>query len=405
MSFEFGEQVCAQAKQLAEEGKDANQTAKILCDNDPESYNYGIGIMLGGDGNPMATSPTLLQYVTEELSNSGSGTYMNSAKTMGELQQAVMKWQRIPEKYWDGFTAVVPSDAGTGAIKTGIETAIGLDPELKVLGIEELGWPAYKAIAKAARLEHKEYPGDAAIQGEDVLPVYQSGPMNTTGQVRSTETISERARVAAQKGDIVILDRAYSGFEFARLARDSSIDEIMTRSYELQIEPFIDAGVTFCMALSPTKAFLTFSLRPGGILLLYCPDSARKADNTTIVNTVMRARGSSFEHPVTRAFVKAMVGNLAGLEEEQMASLTRLAEAETMWRKLVAGTPIEYLFAEDYAGLFRNPKAKDNAALKIYDEHIYPVFATRRCRVNATGIPSDEAVAESHVKVFAQECF
>jgi aspartate/tyrosine/aromatic aminotransferase len=405
MSFEFGEQVYAQAKQLAEEGKDANQTAKILCDNDPEGCNYGIGIMLGGDGKPMATSPTLLQYVTEELSNSGSGTYMNSAKTMGILKQAVMKWQRIPEKYWDGFILVVPSDAGTGAVKTGIEAAIGLNPKLKVLGVEELGWPAYKAIAKTARLEHKEYPGEAAIQGEELLPVYQSGPMNTTGQVKSIETILERARVAAQKGDIVILDRAYSGFEFARLVKDSSIDEIMTRSYELQIKPFIDAGVTFCMALSPTKAFVTFSLRPGGILLLYCPDSTQKAGNTAIVNTVMRARGSSFEHPVTRAFVKAMVGNLAGLEEEQKASLTRLAEAEAMWRKLVAGTPIEYLFAEDYAGLFRNPKANDNAALKIYNEHIYPVFATKRCRMNVTGIPSNEVVAENHVKVFTQECF
>ena len=115
--------------------------------------------------------------------------------------------------------------------------------------------------------------------------------------------------------------------------------------------------------------------------------------------------GGNIEVDGARAFVKAMVGNLAGLEEEQMASLTRLAEAEAMWRKLVAGTPIEYLFAEDYAGLFRNPKAKDNAALRIYDEHIYPVFAAERCRVNVTGIPSDEAVAENHVKVFAQECF
>ena len=405
MNSESGKQVYAQGIQLAEEGKDANQIAKILCDNDPEGCNYGIGIMLEGDGKPMATSPTLLQYVAEELSNSGSGTYMNSAKTMGELQQAVMKWQQIPEEYWESFILAVPSDAGTGAVKTAVEAAIGLNPQLRVLGTEKLGWPAYKAIAKTARLDHKEYSGDTVIQSEAVLPIYQSGPMNTTGQVRSAEMISERAQIAAQNGDMVVLDRAYSGFEFARWVEGSSIDEIMTRSYELQIKPFIDAGVTFCMALSPTKAFVTFSLRPGGILLLYCPNPAHKATNTAVVNTVMRARGSSFEHPITRAFVKAMVGNIAGLQEEQKKSLLRLAEAEGMWRKLVAGTSIEYLFAEDYAGLFRNPKVNDNAAPKIYSEHIYPVFAAQRCRLNATGIPNDEAAAEKHVEVFAQECF
>ena len=404
MSFEFGDKVCAQAKRLTEEGKDGNQIAKILCDADPEGYNYGIGIMLGGDGRPMATSVTLLKHVTEELSNSGSGSYMNSAKIMGDLKETIMRWQGIPQAHLDSFILVVPSDAGTGAVKTAVEAATGLTPQLKTLGVEEFGWPAYKAIAKTARLEHKEYPGDGVIQGEGVLPIYQAGPMNTTGQVRSAETISERARVAAQTGDLVILDRAYSGFEFARLAGDLSIDEIMTRSYDLQIKPFIAAGATFCLALSPTKAFVTFSLRPGGILLLYCPDAARKAANTTMVNTVMRARGSSFEHPITRAFIKAMVENLAGLKSEQMISLKRLAAAEAMWRKLVAGTPIEYLFGEDYAGLFRNPEAKSDAALKIYNEHIYPVFAGKRCRQNVTGIPSDEVLAAKHVKVFAQEC-
>ena len=100
-----------------------------------------------------------------------------------------------------------------------------------------------------------------------------------------------------------------------------------------------------------------------------------------------------------------MAENLAALQEEQRKSLMRLAEAEGMWRKLVAGTPIEYLFAEDYAGLFRNPKVNETAAPRIYSEHIYPVFATERCRLNVTGIPSDRAVAEKHVKVFAQECF
>ena len=98
MSFEFGDQVCAQAKRLTEEGKDGNQIAKILCDADPEGYNYGIGIMLGGDGRPMATSATLLKHVTEELSNSGSGSYMNSAKIMGDLKEATRRPSSLPAR-------------------------------------------------------------------------------------------------------------------------------------------------------------------------------------------------------------------------------------------------------------------------------------------------------------------
>jgi hypothetical protein len=126
---------------------------------------------------------------------------------------------------------------------------------------------------------------------------------------------------------------------------------------------------------------------------------------TTMINTTIRARGSAFEHPVTRAFAKVMTQDLARLEAEHQTALERLAEAELAWKKLVQGTAIEYLYADNYAGLFRNPQARPDAAVHIYNEHIYPVFAQERCRQNITGIPSDEALAQKHVSVFAEQCY
>ena len=80
MSVEFGAQVNEKAKQLADQGKDPNQIAKILFDQDDQGSNYGIGIILTGKGKPMATSPVLLEYISRELENCGPGSYMNSAK-------------------------------------------------------------------------------------------------------------------------------------------------------------------------------------------------------------------------------------------------------------------------------------------------------------------------------------
>ena len=243
-----------------------------------------------------------------------------------------------------------------------------------------------------------ELPG--AEQG--VLPVYQAGPMNTTGQVKNEKLIRDCARDAAEKNNAVILDRAYSGFEFAHLLKVRSYDDIMRMSYELQVKPFIEEKAPFCLALSPTKSFLTFALRPCGMLLIYSPDEERQAEVTGALNAVMRARGSAFEHPVTRAFVKAMIKDRARLEEEHILALGRLADARALWGKLAEGTPIEYLFSDEYAGLFRNPKAKEDAAVHIYNEHIYPVLSKGRCRINVTGIPIDEAVAKKLADVFAE---
>lgn len=405
MSLEFGEKVYEQALKLKEQGKDANQIVKVLFDQDPEGHNYGIGIVLGGDGKPGATSSTLLEYTSAELELSKSGKYMNSNAMMEELQSATLKWQRIPEEYRDKFKLAIPSDAGTGALKTAVELTLLLNPHVQTLGIQELGWPAYKTIAKTSRIQIKEFSGDAIIIGENLLPLYQAGPMNTTGFVAGKELVEARAKSAADNNSYVILDRAYSGFEFTRLLATSSYDEIMRKSYELQIQPFIEQSVPFCLAVSPTKAFMTFALRPCGLLLIFCPETSKEKEMTTLVNTTIRARGSSFEHLVTRAFVKAMTKDLARLEAEHKAALERLAEAEAIWRKLVQGTPMEYLYAENYAGLFRNPQAREDAAIHIYNEHIYPVFANQRCRQNVTGIPDNAELAQKHVKVFAEQCY
>jgi aspartate/tyrosine/aromatic aminotransferase len=405
MDLHFGNKVVQLSKQLVESGKDSNQIAKILFEKDNQGHNYGIGIILDGTGKPMKSSEVLLEYTKQELENSIHGDYANSAKIMDAVKAAVLTWQRIPEKYWANFVFALPSDAGTGAVKTAVEVLLSLHPELTAIAVQELGWPAYKAIAKTARVSFSEFPIDAVIDEEKLLPVYQAGPMNTTGKVPQEETVIARAKAAAAKNRAVVLDRAYSGFEFASAITKNSYDQIMKKSYELQIEPFIAEGVPFALTISPTKAFVTFSLRPCGFLLVYCPESREIKQTTAAVNATMRARGSSFEHPVTRAFAKALVNDLLKLEEEHIHALKRLAEAEKVWSALARQTSIEKLFSPRYAGLFRNPKARPDAASVIYNKHIYPVFAQDRCRLNVTGIPSDNELAKEHVRVFAGQCY
>lgn len=250
----------------------------------------------------------------------------------------------------------------------------------------------------------EEFPTDGIIEWPGTLPIYQAGPMNTTGLVRSLDLVLARAKSAAKNNTPVVLDRAYPGFEFARYVTSQSYQQVMEQSYELQIKPFIQQGVPFCMAISPTKSFVTFSLRPCGLLLVFCPEASDDKKVTNILNTTIRARGSSFEHPITRAFAKALVNDLPRLEEEHKTALERLEDAETLWCELVKGTPIEKLFCDNYAGLFRNPKVKEKAAVHIYNEHLYPVLTKTRCRLNVTGIPSHKQLAQKHVAVFAKYC-
>lgn len=404
MSDSFGSKVVEEAKKLASTGKDPNQIANILCQQDPQGQNYGIGIILDGQGKAGATSSTLLEFAKAELESSRSATYLNSAKIMAQLTSQVLKWQRIPGEYHEKFILGLPSDAGTGAVQTAVQMGLAMKPELRTLAAEELGWPAYRAIAKGARLEVKEFPQDGILSEKETLTIYQAGPLNTTGLVRNAKTISARAAAAAKGLGFVVLDRAYSGFEFASLIGTKTYDEVLSRSFELQVKPFIESGTPFALAISPTKSFMTFALRPCGFLLVFNP-GLKKEELSNTLNALIRARGSSFEHPITRAFAKAMVTNLPGLEKEHEGALTRLKESELMWRKLVKKTPLEPYFTESYAGLFRNLKIREGGDGEIYDEHLYPVLSQNRCRLNVTGIPDKEDLAKKHVAVFSTHCF
>ncbi len=402
MTSSFGSDVQRAAEALSAQGRDANQIAKIVYDRDPDGFNYGIGIVVNGQGRAWPTSETLLNYTRAEIDNSLLGEYMSTASLSAALKEAVLRWQRIPEVYWDRFTLLIPSDAGTGAVKTAIEMALQLHPDLTAIGVEELSWPAYKAIARISRISYREFPIGDTMDASDLLPVYQAGPMNTTGRVQSLETMNRRAEAA--KGRPVLLDRAYSGFEYARLVDSLGYDEIMRMSYEAQIRPFIENDVPFWVSVGPTKSFGTFALRPCGMLLVHLPDASRAKDIATLANTVTRARGSSFEHPVTRAFVSALVHDLESLEREHSDILRRVATAEETWMEKSAGTPLAEQFTDRYAGLFRNPRVDEHAQAAIYDVHLYPVFTPGRCRLNITGLPEDGNVAREHVAVFARFC-
>src|SRR5688572_28250559 len=113
----WGDDVIAESARLKASGLDANQIAGILCKKDPQGNNYGIGILLGREGKPLATSPTLLEYVEKELRESGSGSYFNSDAQKKEILEAVLRWQGVPESFWPHFQLLLPSDAGTGAVQ------------------------------------------------------------------------------------------------------------------------------------------------------------------------------------------------------------------------------------------------------------------------------------------------
>jgi len=400
----FGDAVIAEAARLRQTGLDANQIAGILCKRDPQGKNYGIGILLGGNGKPLPTSPTLLEYVQRELQESGNGSYLNSDAVKKDLTEAVLRWQGVPESLWSHFELLLPSDAGTGAVQMAVQAATLLKDGLSALAVEELGWPAYRAVAVSARLRFQTFTTDAIAKGDGVLPVYQAGPMNTTGQVPSSEVVRTRARDAASSGAFVVLDRAYPGFEYARRVGTTPFPMLMAESFHTQVVPFAEAGVPFALAISPTKAFVSFALRPCGMMLVFLPDPSRCVEIGQKLTTLVRARGSSFEHPITRAFVKAMIKDRGRLEAEHAAALRRCAEAEGQWGTLAARTPIAALFSERYAGLFRNPKAKPEAARELYGAHLYPVFTEGRCRLNVTGLPSDPEQARQAVAAFARCC-
>src|SRR5262249_18105984 len=139
------------------------------------------------------------------------------------------------ENYWPNIQLLLPSDAGTGAVQTAIQVAILLNEKFSALAVEELGWPAYKALAASARLRFQEFGQDQAASGESVLPLYQAGPLNTTGRVPSPQVVKGRADSAKASGQPVVLDRAYSGFEYARRLGATAYTETLQESFRNQV--------------------------------------------------------------------------------------------------------------------------------------------------------------------------
>lgn len=400
-NMEFGAGVAERAEKLAAAGKDANQIASILCGEDPEGRNYGIGVVLGGDGRPVPGSPTLKKWLLREVEENTAGTYLNSAKIHARATEAVLSWLRIPEDSWDDFILVTPSDSGTGAVTSGIDTLRIVHPEYSSLGVEERGWAVYKTMAEVKAMGFEEYADDAVIGGKGELPVYQLGPLNTTGRIRGADVWGKRADGAAAEGTHVMLDRAYPGHDMAGpLLEGASYDKVMKASIA-PLVPFIEAGVTFAMAVSPTKSFITFNSRPCGFLLIHCPSGGGKEKMEMAANKAIRARGSAFEHPATRALIKALTEDLPALEKEHAGALMRVAEANAAWALHTKGTPLAQLFTEKYAGIFRNFPVRPGAPAALYGARLYPVFAGGWMRINISGLPSDAETAKKEAQAFA----
>ena len=77
---------------LKAQGRDANQIASILCTGDPRGCNYGIGNIMDGSNNPIARSPTLIEFAVTEFKGSTPATYMNSAARAKAFKEAVLAW-------------------------------------------------------------------------------------------------------------------------------------------------------------------------------------------------------------------------------------------------------------------------------------------------------------------------
>lgn len=390
--------------ELAAAGKDVNQIAALLCGDDPDGHNYGIGIMLAGNGKPMSKSAMLMAKTCDKLTAS-TAKYYNSAAFMESLKGKILAWQGIPEKYWDSFVLALPSDSGTGAVVEGLRLILMDQPGLHTgMTVEEMGWPAYQAMALTNRLGFEKIEVGGVVNKFDEVPVYQAGPHNSMGVVVDEDVWKVRANMASEFSNPPLLDRAYSAFEFAQLATDNGLAAAMDTSYRTCLAPFIETEVACVIAIGGTKCFRTFDSRSCGFLLVYQPDEDKRFKWTKHLSALIRARGSAFEHPVTRALVSAMVDHFNHFENLHMESLERVAQAESAWKRHAAGTPLAKLFGSNYGGIFRTFPIIDDAAEKLYEQHIYPVIAGNIGRINVTGIPDNEALATTHIAALAEVC-
>jgi aspartate/tyrosine/aromatic aminotransferase len=411
MDMDFGKSVLAKSLVLKKTGKDVNDIAKILAGDDELGWNYGVGNILDGKGKPIDSSLVLQETSKIELvDNCKKAQYVNSAKYMDIFKKAVLSWQQIPEKYWDNIILVLPSDSGTGAVDVGLRFTSWLYPDLKTLAVEKLGWPVYKTSAKINNLKFAEFDYNwQLVSGRSRLPLIQSGPLNSTGKVDNLRDWEEVAELARSSNRPVLLDRAYSGFAYADLIlnkRNITLEKIMNLEYNSMLSPFLENGVETVIAISPTKCFGTFNLRPAGILLIYSPTKQRLRKLNIFLNQRIRVRGCAFENPITRAFVISFIEYNMTFLREHFTILQRTVNANQNWKKLCKNEDLKNLFGANYAGIFRNFPVKPGSEVKIYDQHIYPVFSKHKndtmCRVNTTGLPDDKDLAKKHISAFEE---
>ncbi len=395
--------VALRAQALRDGGADVNQVADLLARADSRAANYGIGIILDGHGLPMPTSPELMAQTMRAGEEGTAATYLSSKTLYPELLQQVLSWQRIPKQYWGEFLLVTPSDAGTGAVNTAVQMYLMMNSKITSLAVEELSWPVYQSIAGGNRIGFESYGlQEDKVVASNLLTVMQAAPHNSTGYVCPPEIIRARAENCAELGLPIVLDRAYPGFEHAGMLASQGYDAVMQRSCDHYLLPFLQTNCSFALSLSPTKAFRSFTLRPCGLTLVYEPDMQKRKLLAGAMNTINRGRGSAFEHPASRAFIRSLVENRPVLELEHGETLQRLADAQALWQKLLQGHPLAAAFSPQFAGMFRNLMAVEGCEKAFYQAHIYPVLAGNRCRINVTGIPLDEDQAQTHINVFAR---
>jgi aspartate/tyrosine/aromatic aminotransferase len=395
--------VAVRAQVLRDGGADVNQVADLLARADSQAANYGIGIILDGHGRPMPTSPELMAQTMGVVEEGAAASYLSSKSLHAELLQEALSWQRIPKQYWDSFLLVTPSDAGTGAVNTAVQMYLMMNPKISSLAVEELSWPVYQSIAGSNRIGFESYGlQETEVVAPNLLTVMQAAPHNSTGFVCPSEIIRARAEKCAELGLPIVLDRAYPGFENAGMLASQGYDAVMQRSCDHYLLPFLLANCSFAISLSPTKAFRSFTLRPCGLTLVFEPDAQKRKLLASAINTINRGRGSAFEHPASRAFIRSLVENRSVLELEHGQTLQRLADAQALWQKLLQGQPLAKAFSPEYAGMFRNLLGSEGCEEPFYQAHIYPVLAGNRCRINVTGIPLDEEQAQAHINVFAR---
>lgn len=392
----------AAGERLRRAGLDPNQIAEILWQRDPIGFNYGVGVVLNGDGRPMATPPEIVDAVIRETLESQLAVYRTLSNDDRErLKEAVLDWQGCPAALRSRFEIAVISDSGTGALQTGLQLEALMNGQAERTAIRPRGWPAYRALAASAQLSFDDGENALARLDRRTIVVHQAGPHNTSGAVESAMDLREAARRIGAAGASLVLDRAYPAFEHAGRVASEGLAAVSQRSFEEQVLPFVDEGIPFSLALSPTKAFRTFALRPAGFLLIHTPDHQTRDRVRAALPGLVRARGASSSHPATRALVALLMDRSLALARAHEESLARTARAEAAWRTLCRGTALEPLFGPGSGGLFRNILMDAQRQPRVYDAHVYPVFFEDRCRINITGLPEDLEMARSHVALFA----